>query len=235
MHYQPIVLLSTGRVVGMEALMRWRTQNPWLYSTQRIHSSRRGLRHHPGTRRMDDGRSLFPKLHCGTNLYGALFIAVNVSARQFSDITFAIRTENIARAARPAAQADRTGTDRVRGDGSHRQGRTSHAGVVCGRGFSLSLDDFGTGYSSLAYLKRFPLDKLKIDRSFVKDLPYDPESVAIAQAIVGLSGTLDMRVVCRGGGNRCASPDACRSALSVRPGLLLQQGPARQRIRAIPR
>ncbi len=81
-------------------------------------------------------------------------------------------------------------------------------------GARISMDDFGTGYSSLSYLRAFPFDKIKIDRSFVRDLPSNRHTLAIVRAILGLASGLDMKVVAEGIETQadlaCLAAEGCR-------------------------
>jgi EAL domain-containing protein (putative c-di-GMP-specific phosphodiesterase class I) len=70
--------------------------------------------------------------------------------------------------------------------------------IIRGRGVRLAIDDFGTGYSSMSLIKKFPVDTIKIDRSFVQDLPHDTEDRAITEAIIGMAKALGLKVIAEG-------------------------------------
>ncbi len=195
-HYQPIVDLGTGRALGMEALLRWKHPIQGFVSPAEFIpvAEDSGLILQIGEWVMQEA---FRQVAAWTADFGPLFIAVNVSARQFRNPAFVSRTAQIAReCGLPPEQIELELTESMVMGHTGEAVRIMHE--LSDQGFSLSLDDFGTGYSSLSYLKRFPLDKLKIDRSFVSDLPGDAESAAIARAIAGLAETLGMRVVAEG-------------------------------------
>ncbi|BAL24435.1 bifunctional diguanylate cyclase/phosphodiesterase [Azoarcus sp. KH32C] len=196
LHYQPIVELATQHVAGVEALMRWRhPTRGFVPPTEFIPIAEdSGLIMELGEWAMRTG---FSQVAAWNQRFGPLFVAVNVSGRQFRDPAFPRVAERIAHAsglAREMSELEVTESIIM----EHSSEAVGMLEDLSTRGFSLAIDDFGTGYSSLSYLKRFPLDKLKIDRSFVKDLPDDREDAAIAEAIVGLARTLSMRVVAEG-------------------------------------
>jgi EAL domain-containing protein (putative c-di-GMP-specific phosphodiesterase class I) len=182
-HYQPIIHLGSGRAVGMEALLRWKHPTQGFISPVEFIpvAEDSGLILSIGEWVMEEA---FRQVAEWSREFGPLFIAVNVSARQFRNPAFVNRTREIAHASGlPLAQIELELTESMVMGHTGEATRIMHELVECG--FGLSLDDFGTGYSSLSYLKRFPLDKLKIDRSFVSDLPDDAESTAIAEAMMG--------------------------------------------------
>ena len=125
------------------------------------------------------------------------FLTVNISARQFRAPDFTAIVE--------AALAD-TGADPHRLCLELTEGMfhadmaqsIARMGQLSALGVRFALDDFGTGYSSLSYLRRMPLDMIKVDKSFVDDVLTDPNAAAIAQTILGLAETLELRVVAEG-------------------------------------
>jgi diguanylate cyclase (GGDEF)-like protein/PAS domain S-box-containing protein len=126
-----------------------------------------------------------------------LSLAVNVSPRQFLEPSFVAELDQLLHAT--GARADDLVLEITEGlliddiDGATRRMRE-----LSERGFSLSIDDFGTGYSSLMYLKRLPIDELKIDRGFVRDITTDPDDAAIVQAILGIAQRFAIATVAEG-------------------------------------
>jgi EAL domain-containing protein (putative c-di-GMP-specific phosphodiesterase class I) len=124
-------------------------------------------------------------------------VAVNLSARQFLDARLVEQVEAALReSGLPAHRLELEITESVAMQSSESASATLDA--LRALGARLSIDDFGTGYSSLGYLKRLPLDTLKVDRSFVRDLERAPEDATIAATILAMARTLGLRVVAEG-------------------------------------
>jgi len=127
----------------------------------------------------------------------ALFVSVNLSARQFRDPKL-IETVG---AALEGAKLEASLLKLEITETAVMQDVESTVrwlGTLKNLGVQISIDDFGTGYSSLAYLKRFPIDNLKIDRSFVRNLPADRDDLAISRAVIDLAHRLELEVVAEG-------------------------------------
>ena len=124
-------------------------------------------------------------------------IAVNISAlqfgqREFVDLVMRILVES----GLPTDMLELEITESLLARDADRAIRI--LGALKNLGVQLSIDDFGTGYSSLSYLKQFPVDRLKIDRSFVMDIDTDPDDAAIASAILGMAASMNLKVVAEG-------------------------------------
>lgn len=210
--YQPQVDHS-GHIVGVEALCRWThpTRGPVSPAYFIPLAEECGLMNELGTfvmrRAMQD-----------SHRWPGLKVAVNVSATQMRNSGFINLIRDLLTETRTSAERieieitegvllnDDNTTQMMLRDLRH-------------LGFTIALDDFGTGYSSLGYLSRYPVDKIKIDRSFVSNLGVDPEAEAVIRAIVKLSKALNLNIVAEGVETRaqrisCARPAAISSRAS---------------------
>ena len=195
--YQPQMDLRSGALAGVEALVRWQ------------HAARGAVSPAQFIPVAEESGLILPvgewvlREACATRAAWLAHgmregrMAVNVSAVQFRDAGFAGAVQRaLADSRLPAGLLELEVTESVIIAGLEQVGATL-AGLAA-LGVRISIDDFGTGYSSLSYLKRLPVDKLKIDRSFVTELPDDPESCAIAAAVVGLAHGLELRAIAEG-------------------------------------
>ena len=197
LHYQPQFDLHSGELMGVEALVRWQHTKRGLISP--IHfiplAEETGLIVPIGEWVLREAclqqqRWLKAGLNIGT-------VAVNLSPRQFRQKDFPGKVKAIlAETGLPAKYLELEITE---------SSAMEHAGEAIKQlkelrqmGLFLAIDDFGTGYSSLAYLQRFPIQKLKIDRSFVNDITEGSTDSAIAKSIIGLAHNMKMRVVAEG-------------------------------------
>jgi len=196
-HYQPKVSLASNRIVGMEALVRW--QHPTL-----------GLLHPGKFIPLAEETGLISVItervlqqacrqtQAWTNAgYGPLSVAVNIPPQQ-------LRRGNILQVLQQALDESGLAAPQLEVELTETSLMDDPAlanellGKIRDMGMTIALDDFGTGYSSLSHLRHFPLDTLKIDQTFVRDLGTNPEDAAIVRAIITMAHNLGMTVVAEG-------------------------------------
>ena len=196
LHYQPKVSLRSGRIVGAEALIRWSHPVQGMIPPGKFVplAEETGLIFELGGWILDEAcRQIRIWLDAGLELVP---IALNLSARQF-DHELPQRLQTAIEQYRVPCELlklEITESLLVRGQ----EKVIPIMNQLVALGFTLALDDFGTGYSSLAYLKRFPITTLKIDRAFVVGVPGDENDCAIAQAIVTMGKQLRQEIVAEG-------------------------------------
>jgi diguanylate cyclase (GGDEF)-like protein len=196
-HYQPKCSLATGRIVGAEALVRWsHPQRGLVLPADFIPVAEEiGLIVPVGDWVLT--RACFQLAAWRRDGRGSLGISVNLSRRQLSSPGFPERVAQIiAEAGIDAADVTLELTESsLLGDAGAVADRLAAVRAI---GIKVSIDDFGTGYSSLAYLRALPVDEIKIDRSFINDLPHDKGAQAVVASIVHLGHALGLTVVAEG-------------------------------------
>ena len=197
LHYQPKLCLESGAIVGAEALIRWQHPRLGLLAPGRFIplAENCGLIESVGDWVLHEAcRQSRAWLDSGLP---AVRVAVNISSVQF-------RSGRLDRHIRDILEATGVAPENLELELTEGVVMSEAAGAVealerlSTMGIQIAIDDFGTGYSSLSYLKRFPIDRLKIDKSFVRDIAHDRDDRAIAKAVIRLGHSLKMRVVAEG-------------------------------------
>jgi EAL domain-containing protein (putative c-di-GMP-specific phosphodiesterase class I) len=198
LHYQPQIHLETGEIIGVEALVRWRTEDsgtvmpgdfiPLAEETGLINEIGEWVLRE-GCRQAREWQDM--------GLSKSRRMAINLSARQFSDKGFldmVVRVLSETGLPAQCLELEITESQVMR----QTEGMIQLLTRLSEMGVQLAIDDFGTGYSSLSYLKRLPIQKLKIDQSFVRDITVDPNDTAIVVAIIHMARSLDLETIAEG-------------------------------------
>ena len=197
LHYQPIVDVRSGRVCGAEALLRWRHPELGLLPPSEFITLAEisGLIVPIGHWVLKTACEQVREWQAMG--YPHLRVSVNLSARQFQQAKLVAQvTGSLAASGIEASSLDLEITE---SSAMQNAELTINTLLELKRlGVAISLDDFGTGYSSLNYLKRFPIDRVKLDQSFVRDMTRNPEDAAIVRAVISMAHTLKLVVVAEG-------------------------------------
>ncbi len=197
LHYQPLVDLATGRIEGVEALVRWLHPEIGLISPDSFIplTEDTGLIVPLGLWILHVACAQAKRWH--DMGLGPLTLSVNLSPRQFNSPSLVEDVRDVlVDTGLPGSCLELEITEGALMQQG--QGAVDRLAELKALGVSLAIDDFGTGYSSLAYLKRLPLDRLKIDRSFVQDMTTDSADAAIVSAVLEMARCLDFKVVAEG-------------------------------------
>jgi predicted signal transduction protein with EAL and GGDEF domain/DNA-binding response OmpR family regulator len=197
LNFQPKIRASTGAIVGLEALIRWRHPELGVVPPSQFIplAEESGLIVPIGEWVLRS--ACLQNRQWQARGYAPLHVAVNIASPHFrqgglsASIAAALRDSGLDPA---LLEVELTESMLMQGVDE----TLATLSKLKDMGVRLAIDDFGTGYSSLSYLKRFPLDALKIDRSFVKDLPRDAEDAAITKAIIAMAHSLKLEVVAEG-------------------------------------
>lgn len=197
LHFQPQVDLRTRQIVGVEALIRWEDANGTIIRPDVIikTAEQTGLMQRLGHWVVDSALKTFS--HMLDERCAPKCMAINVSGHEFQDgylADYILRA--VTRYDIPPSRVQIELTEQVFIENLEHNQHILNRLITSG--IHLAIDDFGTGYSSLAYLKHFPVNTLKIDRGFVKDLPQSKDDLVICQAVVGMANLLQLKVVAEG-------------------------------------
>ncbi|MCG7988360.1 MAG: EAL domain-containing protein [Candidatus Thiodiazotropha weberae] len=197
LHYQPIVDIADGQIVGAEALIRWDSPERGRVRPDEFIpvAEESGLIVPIGDWVLQQA-TLDLKLWDQVGLKMDL-LSVNVSTVQFQYEGFLGKMADLLKDNQHLTSRLFLEITESVFLNEHREPGV-RLGELRKQGISISIDDFGTGYSSLSYLKRFPVDKIKIDRSFVRDVTTDPEDAALCEAIIAMAHHLGLKVVAEG-------------------------------------
>ena len=197
LYYQPQVNLKTGKITGAEALLRWLHPEMGMIAPLEFIplAEETGLIIPIGEWVLHTACAQAQAWHLAG--FRGFQIAVNLSVRQVLHGNLAKVVKRVLKeTGLDPRQLDLELTESLLMHNTETTLATMDELNVLGAVFSM--DDFGTGYSSLSYLKRFPIDTLKIDQSFMRDIPGDPDDAAIAQAIIAMAHSLEIRVIAEG-------------------------------------